>query len=288
MSDPAALRQVTAISAQPGIVVAVPPPRFAALAAAVERLGGRADSVADGAAMLARIDTDWAIEVLVLDLSLATPELLARLGGPGATPPLIAIADAASADTAGMLLGKAAAFLPAAASDAELDAALHAALAVPELGVADRSPGDLMSIGALSREVERIAAQLAHIAASDRETRAVAPPVTAAAVRQVIKARRLRERYFPAELFYDPAWDMLLDLTAARLEGSPVSVSSLCIAAAVPTTTALRWIRNLCEAGLFDRRIDPGDARRVFISLSDATADAMLGYLASTRPTAGV
>jgi len=35
----------------------------------------------------------------------------------------------------------------------------------------------------------------------------------------------------------DPAWDMLLDLTAARAESRAVSVSSLCIAAGVPTTT---------------------------------------------------
>ena len=42
---------------------------------------------------------------------------------------------------------------------------------------------------------------------------------------------------------------MLLDLLAARLERERVSVSSLCIAAAVPPTTALRWIRTLTDKG---------------------------------------
>src|SRR3546814_2986047 len=47
-------------------------------------------------------------------------------------------------------------------------------------------------------------------------------------VRRMLRQRRMREQYFPADLFADPAWDMLLDLYAARLERQPVSVSSLC------------------------------------------------------------
>ena len=56
-------------------------------------------------------------------------------------------------------------------------------------------------------------------------------------------------------------------------------VSSLCIAASVPTTTALRWIRSLMEAGLFDRYTDPADARRSHVEITDAAANAMMGYL---------
>ena len=57
-------------------------------------------------------------------------------------------------------------------------------------------------------------------------------------VRQLIANRQARARLFDAELFGDPAWDMLLDLTAAHGEGAQVSVTSLCIAASVPATTA--------------------------------------------------
>ncbi len=42
-----------------------------------------------------------------------------------------------------------------------------------------------------------------------------------ALIREAIKLRRLRDSYFPADLFADPAWDILLDLFAARLEGFP-------------------------------------------------------------------
>ena len=100
----------------------------------------------------------------------------------------------------------------------------------------------------------------------------------AKAVRRLLRQRRMREQYFPADLFADPAWDMLLDLYAARLERQPVSVSSLCIAAAVPATTALRWIKTMTDAGLFVREADPHDGRRIFIALAEGACDALARY----------
>lgn len=100
----------------------------------------------------------------------------------------------------------------------------------------------------------------------------------AKAVRRMLRQRRMREQYFPADLFADPAWDMLLDLYAARLERQPVSVSSLCIAAAVPATTALRWIKTMTDAGLFLRKDDPDDGRRIFIALAESACDALGRY----------
>lgn len=111
--------------------------------------------------------------------------------------------------------------------------------------------------------------------------------MTAKTVREIIKKRRLRERFFDAELFADPAWDILLDLKAAGLEGQNVSVSSLCIAAAVPPTTALRWITAMTENGLLARRQDPDDARRVFIELSDETNAKLDDYFAAANAQIG-
>lgn len=99
-----------------------------------------------------------------------------------------------------------------------------------------------------------------------------------APVRRLLRHRRMREQFFPTDLFADPAWDMLLDLYAARLEGRSVAVSSLCIAAAVPATTALRWIKTMTDTGLFERHADPRDGRRIFIGLSDKAAQAMERY----------
>jgi DNA-binding MarR family transcriptional regulator len=97
-------------------------------------------------------------------------------------------------------------------------------------------------------------------------------------VHRIIRQRRLRDRYFESELFADPAWDILLDLTAARAEHRRVSVTSLCIAAAVPATTALRWIAQMTEMGILVREQDEEDKRRAFIALSDSAADAMARY----------
>lgn len=105
-------------------------------------------------------------------------------------------------------------------------------------------------------------------------------PISARDVRRLIRRRRLRDELFPAELFADPAWDMLLDLYAAKLDRSRVSVSSLCIAAAVPATTALRWIKTLSETGIFVREADHQDGRRIFVALSDQATEAMHRYFA--------
>jgi hypothetical protein len=142
-----------------------------------------------------------------------------------------------------------------------------------------RERGDDQSlIFALSIETGRIAASLAKLAAEVRAPGNPAP-VDAALVRSILRLRRDRERFFPTEIFADPAWDMLLDLVAARLEGQRVSVSSLCIAASVPTTTALRWIRSLSEAGIFVRATDVADARRTWIDLSDTANTAIMAWL---------
>lgn len=107
--------------------------------------------------------------------------------------------------------------------------------------------------------------------------------IEAAEVRRAIRGRRMRDQHFGGGLFEDPAWDMVLDLFAAELERTQVSVSSLCIAAAVAPTTALRWIAKLTEAGLLERHPDPFDRRRAFMELSPGAARAMRDHIAALR-----
>lgn len=145
----------------------------------------------------------------------------------------------------------------------------------------------------LSEEVGRIASVLAALSEDEAAAAAVVGVETgemgagerieAGQIRAIIRARRLRDHFFRGELFADPAWDMLLDLMAARLEKQRVAVSSLCIAAAVPPTTALRWIKALCDQGIFVRVADPEDGRRVFIELAEASASAMEKYLKAAQ-----
>lgn len=165
--------------------------------------------------------------------------------------------------------------------DAATMAAVFAGAAAGESGfqVRDLSDGTARTINALSAEASRIADALTRLAEAQRTVVVTEQSIDSALVRRLLRVRRERDRFFPAELFADPAWDMLLDLTAARLEGKTVPVSSLCIAAAVPTTTALRWVRSLTQAGLLERRVDPTDGRRTYVSLSSNAAAAMFAYL---------
>jgi len=107
-------------------------------------------------------------------------------------------------------------------------------------------------------------------------------------VRKIIRQRQLRSRFLDGDLFADPAWDMLLDLTASRVECKRVSVTSLCIASGVPPTTALRWIGQMVEAGLFARVCDDSDRRRAFIELTDKAAHAMARYFSEIALSAPV
>jgi predicted transcriptional regulator len=184
-------------------------------------------------------------------------------------------------------------------TDAQRLAALSTALAWRDRPLraadvaSDRSADRLRQ---LSEEVSRIASTLARLSAGpgaaapvrEPEPARDLPPLSADTVRHVIRARRLRARYFSEELFADPAWDMMLDLLQAEIAQLRVPVSSLCIAAAVPATTALRWLKTLVAQGLFIRRADPHDGRRVFVELAPDTSHALRRYFAEVGPASVV
>ncbi|WP_284124702.1 winged helix DNA-binding protein [Parerythrobacter aestuarii] len=123
---------------------------------------------------------------------------------------------------------------------------------------------------------------------SGRLARSSKPPLPdPRLVRRIIRQRQARTKFFEGDLFADPAWDILLDLTAARAEHTRVSVTSLCIASGVPPTTALRWISQMTEMGLLQRIEDEQDKRRAFIALTDNAAEAMARYFAELDKEAG-
>jgi CheY-like chemotaxis protein/DNA-binding MarR family transcriptional regulator len=87
-------------------------------------------------------------------------------------------------------------------------------------------------------------------------------------LRALVAARSDREAIFDAGLFSDPAWEMLLDLAFAEATGRAISVTSLCLASGASTTTALRRIDDLQEAGLLERVPDPADRRRIIVMMT--------------------
>lgn len=97
--------------------------------------------------------------------------------------------------------------------------------------------------------------------------------------RQAYRDRRRRDELFrDGDLFGEPAWDILLDLFIAAKEGKRISITSACIGAAAPSTTALRWLNILDREGLIEREGDAHDMRRSYVRLTPAGYGKMLEY----------
>jgi DNA-binding MarR family transcriptional regulator len=118
----------------------------------------------------------------------------------------------------------------------------------------------------------------------ERLEHGVAAPAAAAVPAQGIRLgeyvermRRLRlkrKEVIGAQLFRDPAWDMLLDLFASHERGERVSAIALSLSSGVPQSTALRTIQRLEEQGLIVREGDPDDLRRSWVR---ATPEVLSG-----------
>jgi hypothetical protein len=119
------------------------------------------------------------------------------------------------------------------------------------------------------------------------------PTVTAAAIDlddlnhararavRMLKLRRQRETSMGFGLFADPCWDMLLDLFVRRCAGMSTSVSSACISANVPATTALRHLAIMIERGLVTKQNSTKDNRVQYVDLSEAAFQQMVVLLTS-------
>jgi DNA-binding MarR family transcriptional regulator len=131
--------------------------------------------------------------------------------------------------------------------------------------------------------IQQSAALQSHAAVNDPAAVHASASAAAALARRIIRARHQRSRFLPSKLFSDPAWDILLALYAAELGQRRITVGQVCAAAEIPATTGLRWLGTLEEMGLAERRADPLDARRFFVSLTGEGREAMSGYLQSMR-----
>ena len=104
------------------------------------------------------------------------------------------------------------------------------------------------------------------------------PAATAAVIREIIRQREARSSVAPGDYFSDPAWDILLDLTAARLEERAVTLERACRATTISEAAALRWIKAMVRDGVVTRHFD-GDQPQV--RTSDAAHARMLDYVGS-------
>ena len=100
------------------------------------------------------------------------------------------------------------------------------------------------------------------------------------AVDAIIMARKLRLKYFDHDLFFDPAWAILIDLYQSHQRGQRLSVSAVCCGSGVPETTALRYVRVLEQRGYIERLSDETDKRRTLLRLTASALDKLSHYSA--------
>ncbi len=123
----------------------------------------------------------------------------------------------------------------------------------------------------VAEQLKRLSDELAAEAGIDPSDTENGPSLVALA-QEVMRARSYRFQFFNADLFREPAWEMMLDLFIHQLQRKEVTVSSLAIASGVPHATALRHIARLEQEDIIRRHPDPADSRRVVLTLSPDAA----------------
>ena len=92
-------------------------------------------------------------------------------------------------------------------------------------------------------------------------------------VLSVQASRRGREAVFGRDLFADPAWDILLELYAARLGDRRLTRCDLATLVDLQLSSLERWLRALAERGLvIATGRGPGETDVIELSESAATA----------------
>lgn len=94
-----------------------------------------------------------------------------------------------------------------------------------------------------------------------------------------LRLNRSRTAIVGAELFADPAWNIMLDLFVRGVDGETTTVSSACIGADVPSTTALRHLTVLLKHGLIERHACTRDQRVMYVQLTGEGHARMLKLL---------
>jgi hypothetical protein len=97
----------------------------------------------------------------------------------------------------------------------------------------------------------------------------------------ILEIRRKRIDIFGANLFSDPAWDILLDLYEARQKGRKLKLEDLQTDA--PRSTLARWATVLADRGLINCELDPAERSVLRLEISGKGAIMMSKLLQGLR-----
>ena len=101
----------------------------------------------------------------------------------------------------------------------------------------------------------------------------------AAMAERLYLERRRRDDYFPAGLFGEPVWDLMLALFIAREEGRRLNIAEAYDAAGVKPAAGRRLLARMEGSGLVTRSGGQQDLRRRYVSLTPNASDRMSDYL---------
>ena len=164
-------------------------------------------------------------------------------------------------------------FLTKPVSTADLSAALRrASRSIADHSLRPKSPGEEQP---QPIEADTRTNRADQTAPTDEELLAV--------LRTLKRTSDQRLEFFDQTIFGDPCWDILLELTAARIQGQPVPVSSACNATHLPFSTALRYVRRLVDLGMIKRWPDPNDRRRDLLDVEDVPFESMKALIGNMR-----
>lgn len=99
------------------------------------------------------------------------------------------------------------------------------------------------------------------------------------AARALLAGRRRRSSLMKGIRFYDPSWDMVLELYVADREHRALAVSQLCGVSGGSTTTALRHLEQMEALGYVSRGPDAEDRRRLLVTMCPRLGDALDKWL---------
>jgi CheY-like chemotaxis protein len=245
-------------------------------------LGYRCHPAADGRKALEIIAINQSVGIVLTDLAMPAldgmsllSELQARFTQFRPLVPIVVTGMATLETAVEAMRSDAIDFLPKPASPAMLSAAMRRASARWTMLHSQFRLLELMELGNGPSAKPRAAATFQPDSTKpDRES-------LQKFVRAILKSRQRRAEFMDVSKFADPAWDIMLDLTSAALEGRSVPAFSVGVAANVPMSTALRYVKRLAEDGTIKRWDDPDDKRRSLVALEDHALEKMISYLSS-------
>ena len=136
----------------------------------------------------------------------------------------------------------------------------------------------------LHRNLTRLADELAgaareaetHVGNDNRTAANEAPAVSPRSYFEaLLRQRRARDRYFGSSLFGEPAWDIMLELMIARIDGREMKLSELGVGNSAPETATREYIDELAAAKLIERYDDGEETGDCLLALSSEAARRM-------------